>query len=63
MADTIIKEEKPFSGAMTQLDKYILRQIIEMFIMGVCVLRLLFLPLIRLLLLSNRFHCLEYLSM
>lgn len=37
MADTIIKEEKPFSGAMTQLDKYILRQIIEMFIMGVCV--------------------------
>ncbi len=37
MADTIIKEEKPFSGTMTLLDKYILRQVIEMFIMGVCV--------------------------
>lgn len=37
MADTVIKEEKPFSGAMTLLDKYILRQVIEMFIMGVCV--------------------------
>lgn len=37
MADTVIKEEKPFSGTMTLLDKYILRQVIEMFIMGVCV--------------------------
>lgn len=37
MADTVIKEEKPFSGKMTLLDKYILRQVIEMFIMGVCV--------------------------
>lgn len=37
MADTIVKEEKPFSSTMTQLDKYILRQVIEMFIMGVCV--------------------------
>lgn len=37
MADTIVKEEKPFSGSITQLDKYILKQIIEMFIMGVCV--------------------------
>ena len=36
MADTVIKE-KPFSGTMTLLDKYILRQVIEMFIMGVCV--------------------------
>ena len=37
MSDTIIKEEKPFTGTMTLLDKYILKQIIEMFIMGVCV--------------------------
>ncbi len=37
MANTIVKEEKPFSGTMTLLDKYILKQIIEMFIMGVCV--------------------------
>ena len=37
MAETIVKEEKPFSSTMTQLDKYILRQVIEMFIMGVCV--------------------------
>ncbi len=37
MTDTIVKEEKPFSGSITQLDKYILKQIIEMFIMGVCV--------------------------
>lgn len=37
MANTIVKEEKPFSSTMTQLDKYILRQVIEMFIMGVCV--------------------------
>ena len=37
MADTVIKEEKPFSGTMTLLDKYILRQVMEMFIMGVCV--------------------------
>lgn len=37
MADTVIKEEKQFSGTMTLLDKYILRQVIEMFIMGVCV--------------------------
>ena len=37
MADTVIKKEKPFSGTMTLLDKYILRQVIEMFIMGVCV--------------------------
>ena len=37
MSDTIIKEEKPFSGTMTLLDKYILKQVIEMFIMGVCV--------------------------
>lgn len=37
MADTVIKEEKPFSGTMTLLDKYILRQVIEMVIMGVCV--------------------------
>ena len=37
MVDTIVKEEKPFSSTMTQLDKYILRQVIEMFIMGVCV--------------------------
>lgn len=37
MADTVIKEKKPFSGTMTLLDKYILRQVIEMFIMGVCV--------------------------
>ena len=37
MADTVIKEEKPFAGTMTLLDKYILRQVIEMFIMGVCV--------------------------
>lgn len=37
MADTVIKEEKSFSGTMTLLDKYILRQVIEMFIMGVCV--------------------------
>ena len=29
--------EKDFSGKITLLDKYILRQIIEMFIMGVCV--------------------------
>ena len=29
--------EKEFSGKITLLDKYILRQIIEMFIMGVCV--------------------------
>ena len=37
MADTIVKEEKTFSGSITQLDKYILKQVIEMFIMGVCV--------------------------
>ena len=29
--------EKEFSGKVTLLDKYILKQIIEMFIMGVCV--------------------------
>lgn len=37
MSDTEIKETKKFSGPITLLDKYILRQIIEMFIMGVCV--------------------------
>lgn len=37
MADTIVKEEKQFSGSMTLLDKYILKQVIEMFLMGVCV--------------------------
>ena len=42
--------EKDFSGKITLLDKYILRQIIEMFIMAYVYLHQLFLPLIHLLL-------------
>ncbi len=37
MTAEVQKIEKDFSGKITLLDKYILRQIIEMFIMGVCV--------------------------
>ena len=37
MATEVQEKDTNFSGKITLLDKYILRQIIEMFIMGVCV--------------------------